>query len=99
MPSLVVRPRALTDLAEIWAYVAEGSPTRADTFADLLTAKFEAFARLPGMGRLRPELAEDLHSIAVGRYVIFYRAIYRCVEIVRVLHGSRDIEAIFEEQE
>jgi toxin ParE1/3/4 len=42
-------------------------------------------------------LAEDLRSLPVGRYVIFYLAISRRVEIVRVLHGSRDIETIFEE--
>ena len=98
MLNLVVRPRALTDLAEIWAYIAEDSPERADAFADLLTTKFEALARRPGMGRLRPELAEDIRSFTVGRYVIFYFAISRRVEIVRVLHGSRDIEAIFEEE-
>jgi len=26
MPALIVRPRALLDLAEIWAYIAEDSP-------------------------------------------------------------------------
>jgi len=99
MPNLVVRPRALTDLAEIWAYIAEDSPERADAFADLLITKFEALARRPGMGRLRPELAEDIRSFTVGRYVIFYWAISRQrVDVVRVLHGSRDIEAIFEEE-
>jgi toxin ParE1/3/4 len=98
MPNLVVRPRALTDLAEIWAYIAEDSPERADAFADLLTTKLEALARRPRMGRLRPELAEDIRSFTVGRYVIFYGAISRRVEVVRVLHGSRDIEAIFEEE-
>ena len=36
MHNLVVRPRALTDLAKIWAYIAEDSPERADAFADLL---------------------------------------------------------------
>jgi len=99
MPSLVVRPRALTDLAEIWAYIAEDSPERADAFADLLASKLEALARRPGMGRPRPELAADLRSFTVGRYVIFYLAISRGVEIVRVLHGSRDIEAIFEDEQ
>lgn len=99
MPSLVARPRALTDLAEIWAYIAEDSPERADAFADLLAAKFETLARRPGIGRPRPELAENLRSFTIGRYVIFYLPLFRGVEIVRVLHGSRDIDAIFEEQQ
>jgi toxin ParE1/3/4 len=36
-----------------------------------------------------------LRSFAVGRYVIFYLAIPGGVQIVRVLHGARDIEAAF----
>jgi len=87
MPSLVLRPRALADLAEIWAYIAEDSPEQADAFADLLATKFETLARRSGMGRPRPELATDLRSFTVGRYVIFYLPI------------SRDIEALFEERQ
>ena len=94
-----MRPRALTDLAEIWAYIAEDNPERADAFADLVATKFEVLARRPGIGRPRPELAADLRSFTVGRYVIFYLAISRGVEIVRVLHGSRDIEAILEDEQ
>jgi plasmid stabilization system protein ParE len=33
MPSVVIRPKALEDLAEIWAYIAEDSPRQADAFA------------------------------------------------------------------
>ena len=99
MPNLVVRPRALTDLAEIWAYIAEDSPERADAFADLLTAKLATLAQRPRMGRPRPELAPDLRSLTVGRYVIFYLPLLCGVEVVRVLHGSRDIESIFEQQQ
>jgi len=98
MPALVVRPRAALDLAEIWAYIADDSPARADAFADLLAAKFETLARRPGMGRRRPELAPDIRSFAVGRYVIFYLPLSRGIEVVRVLHGSRDIESLFGEE-
>jgi len=47
------------------------------------------------MGRLRDELADGLRSFPVGRYVIFYRPIPKGIEIVRVLHGARDLDAIF----
>jgi plasmid stabilization system protein ParE len=33
MPSVVTRPKALEDLAGIWAYIAEDSPRQADAFA------------------------------------------------------------------
>ena len=52
-------------------------------------------ARNPAAGRERPELVSDLRSFLVGRYILFYRPIDDGVEIVRVLHGARDIDSIF----
>ena len=99
MPAVVVRPRALADLEEIWAYIADDSPDQADAFADLVDSKFQALARRPGMGRRRPELAADLRSFTIGRCVIFYVAASRRVEIVRVLHGARDLDALIEQDD
>jgi plasmid stabilization system protein ParE len=39
MPVVVKRPRALDDLAEIWAYIADDSVVHADAFADLIDKK------------------------------------------------------------
>jgi toxin ParE1/3/4 len=99
MSTVVVRPHALADLAEIWAYIADDSPDRADAFVDLVDSKFQALSRRPGVGRRRPELAPDIRSLTVGRYVVFYLPLSRGIEIVRVLHGSRDIESIFENEQ
>jgi toxin ParE1/3/4 len=85
-------------LAEIWAYIADDSTEHADAFAALIDDKFHALARQPGMGRARPELDKSLRSFAVGRYVIFYLPLPKGVEIVRVLHGARDIEAFFSDE-
>jgi len=32
MPTIRIRPLVVDDLAEIWSYIAEESPNRADTF-------------------------------------------------------------------
>ena len=95
MPVIIKLPRAKSDLVEIWDYIADHSEARADAFVDMIDQKLLALASNPGMGRSRNELAERLRSFAVGRYVIFYRPIPEGVEIVRVLHGSRDIDALF----
>jgi toxin ParE1/3/4 len=100
MSTVVVRPRALDDLAEIWAYIAhqsaDGSPDQADAFVDLVDSKFQALSRRPRLRRRRPELSPDIRSLTVGRYVLFYLPLSHGIEVVRVLHGSRDIESIFE---
>ncbi len=95
MADIVIRPRALTDLAEIWSYIAADNVSAADAITDLIGDKVQALSRQPGMGRARPELAAELRSLAVGRYVIFYLPVSNGLDIVRVLHGARDIEAIF----
>ncbi len=99
MPGVVVRPRALVDLAEIWAFIAEDSVKHADRFAALIDSQFRTLARQPHMGRSRPELATELRSFPVGQHVIFYLPLPKGVEIVRVLHGARDIDSVVHDEE
>ena len=95
MSSIVKRPRALSDLLEIWEYIAEDSEPRADAFIDTINAKIQALAAGPGMGRERGELGDGIRSFPVGRYVIFFRSFQNGIEIVRVLHGARDLDSLF----
>jgi len=94
MPTVVIRPRAVLDLADIWSYIAEDSVDHADRFAALINRHFRTLARQPNMGRSRPELATNLRSLPLGHYILFYRPRPGGVEIIRVLHGARNVEAI-----
>ena len=47
------------------------------------------------MGRPRDELAPGLRSFAFGRYVVFIQPLADGIDVVRVLHSSRDIDATF----
>jgi toxin ParE1/3/4 len=96
MPAILRRPRAGEDLAEIWEYIAEDSEEQADAFLAAIDRKFQVLADRPGMGRARDELAEGLRSFPVGKYVVFYRPIPGGIEIIRVLHGARDMDAILD---
>ncbi|MEH2142399.1 type II toxin-antitoxin system RelE/ParE family toxin [Nostoc sp.] len=62
---------------------------------------FKSFVKVkfPKMGRLRDELAPFLRSFPVKNYLIFYCPIDEGIEIVRILHGSQDIETIFQDDE
>jgi len=93
---LRISPRAAADLIEIWSYIADDSMANADAFIDRLYETLQVLGRQPGSGRRREELAPRMQSFPYGRYVIFYRAMTDAIEIVRVLHGARDIEGIFE---
>jgi toxin ParE1/3/4 len=48
------------------------------------------------MGREQSRLLVNLRSFVVKEYFIFYQPLDDGVEILRVLHGSQDIESIFE---
>jgi toxin ParE1/3/4 len=47
------------------------------------------------MGRAREELAADLRSFPFGRYLIFYAPVDEGIDVVRVLHSARDVDAAF----
>jgi toxin ParE1/3/4 len=89
------RPRADQELDDIWAFIAEDNPTAASRFVRLIEERCRLLAENPLMGRSRTELAPNLRSFPVGDYIIFYVPIENGVEIVRVVSGSRDIEALF----
>ena len=91
-----ISPRASEDLTEIWSYIADDSLANADSFIDKLYETMQVLSRQPGSGRHREEIAPGIQSFPFGRYIIFYRAVTSGIEIVRVLHGARDIENIFE---
>jgi len=93
-----VAPQAESDLDEIWYFLATQTSNIdvADRVIDSITARFELLARQPYIGRRRDEdLRPGVRSFAVGDYVIGYRADGDNVLILRVLRGSRDIEALF----
>jgi toxin ParE1/3/4 len=95
MSRYVVTRQARADIKDICRYIARDSQRAAGKIRELLYDKFVLLAQHPPIGQSRPELADELRSFSAGRYVIFFRPIAGGVAIVRVLHGARDIEAIF----
>jgi toxin ParE1/3/4 len=99
-PAIVRRPRARRDIVAAALYIAEDSPEAARRFLAAVERTIAAAAAMPGMGAPRryrdPQLA-GLRMIAVRgfeRHLVFYRAIPRGIEVIRVLHARRDIDAI-----
>jgi toxin ParE1/3/4 len=88
------------NLIEIAVYIATESGNRdvAIGFTERLRAKCRRLASLPAtLGTARTELRTDMRSTPCQGYVIFFR--YRAddvLEIVNILHGSRDIDSYFD---
>jgi|SRR3954447_10244262 toxin ParE1/3/4 len=94
MPRLLKTPEARLDLIEIGAYIEADNPDAADRLLDLFEEKFRLLAEFPGMGRTRDELVPGLRSFPVGKYLIFYFPLADGIDVVRVVHGARNLRKI-----
>jgi toxin ParE1/3/4 len=83
------------DLRDIWLYIAKDNPEAADKLTPVLVSRFLVLASKRAMGRQRKELGSNLRSHVVGNYIIFYRCMNDEIEVVRVLHGARDLPPLF----
>lgn len=89
-------PRARIDLLEIHDFVAGDSIRAAARLVDRLEQTCQSLAKHPELGQRRDDLAPSLRCFAVGNYAIFYRKVETGIQIVRVVSGARDIEALFD---
>ena len=92
-------PPAQRDFESIWDYIAQDDPEAAAAFTLALRAKVETIADQPKIGRRCDDLLPGLRKFPARNYLIFYRIHSDHIEILRVLHGARDIESIFHPEE
>lgn len=95
MNRIVVTDDATSDLDDIWSYISNESRDSANRLIDSIIERFATLAQFPEMGRERGEISDGMRSFPAGRYFIFYRQIEDRIEILRVLHSARDIDALF----
>ncbi|MEI6043233.1 MAG: type II toxin-antitoxin system RelE/ParE family toxin [Chloroflexota bacterium] len=94
MAQVIIRPAAENDLDDISDYIAEQSDNeRAREVLREIYRKMQLHATQPNAGRRCDELKKGIRSFSVYRYVVFYRPLDDGIIVVRVLHGSRDLEA------
>lgn len=93
MAAKIIRSRqSISDLREIWSYIAKDSEFYADGWIRQLNEHIEYLAQHNGRCRPRPELFPNLRSSGLKEYVIFYNPLGDSgVEVIRILHSSRDI--------
>ena len=97
------RPQAIRDLADIAVFLAQesGSDDLAFRFLDAAEASFEQLTTTPEMGVARKYRDPELEGIRMWHiagfesYLIFYCPTESGVEIIRVIHGKRDIGDLF----
>ena len=89
---------AENDLTAIWKYAAAENLDAADRLIERFVEKFGMLAAHPFIGEARDELVRGLRDFPAGNYVIYYRTCETpgaAVEIIRVVHGARDVGPLF----
>jgi antitoxin ParD1/3/4/toxin ParE1/3/4 len=96
MSRFSLTPAATADLVEIVDFLREEeSPAAARRVLRKLRETMGRLAQIPGMGHLREDLADEpLKFWPVYSYLIIYRSETRPLQIVRVLHGARDVRRL-----
>jgi toxin ParE1/3/4 len=94
MARIVHSPAAEDDLLEIWVGLAANNVSAAERLMDDLDAATQILATQPLIGKARREFGPEIRSFPVRDYVIVYRPIMGGVELVRVVHGARDLERL-----
>lgn len=94
-------PQAVDDLFEIWSYIARDSAQAANRVEAAVHSACAFLAEGPFRGRTR----EDITRLplrfwtvqAFPNYIIVYDPQSNPLQIIRILHGSRDVLAILGE--
>jgi plasmid stabilization system protein ParE len=86
---IVLRPEAEADLLAAGDWYDKQRSGLADEFADAVDTMFGRIEAMPEM------YAVALHDVRRGKlrrfpYVVYYRALPDQIEVLAVLHGSRD---------
>lgn len=91
MARLLRTPQSQKDYEEIWDFIADDNPAAADAVLRRLDETALLLAKSPSLGRCRPEILPEARSFPVGNYVLFYFPMSDGIQLLRVLHGARDI--------
>jgi toxin ParE1/3/4 len=94
---LVVLPRADADVVEIFARIAADDVAAADRFKTTVHRECAILTQFPEFGRARRYRGRDVGDLrsfplsGFRNWLVFYRVRSDVIEIVRVLHGARDL--------
>jgi toxin ParE1/3/4 len=100
-PEVVLTPQAREDIKQIATYIKEDSPQSSLACRHTLENIYEVLLELPEIGTAHnfhnPEMKgrRMLPVRESTKYLIFYRSTPEGLEIVRVIHGARDLPSLF----
>jgi antitoxin ParD1/3/4 len=98
MSEFVLTPAAEGDLLKILEYLEGDNPSAILRVVDALDEAMQLLADNPQIGHVRTDLTDaDVRFWSVFKYLVIYRPDTKPLQIVRVLHGRRDVKRLLGE--
>ncbi len=101
---ILIRPKAQADMDDTAEYLSQENPESARRFLAAIEETIQQLLTIPGLGRVRKYLnpkLKDLRSWRIRgfeKWLVFYRPTDDRIEIVRILHGARDLTPLLSEE-
>ncbi len=99
---LVFLVTAVEDMTGIRSFIAEDNPEAARKVAARLKEIIKSLEKMPNLGKPgRVFGTRELITPHLGKttYLVVYRVKNKRIEILRVLHGARDIDSLLGEED
>jgi toxin ParE1/3/4 len=100
---IYIHENATLDIQEHFQYLAVNNRDSAFHFFDAARQTFAALARMPGMGQRYDSEDEDIVDLrkwavkGFNKYIIFYRYDDENIEILRIIHATRDLAPLLKD--
>lgn len=102
MKTVVFNPVAVDDLEEIVNYIAQGNGVAAEAVRRDILDTADSLGVQPGLG-IRPRFSAPrfagiryLPCEQYPNYLLFYRELGEEIEVLRIIHGARNLPALFD---
>ncbi len=95
------RPQAERDIEECFVFIAEDNLDIGVSFLVAVEDSLEQLVRFPLLGKGKDFQNKQFQNVRMWRvkgyesYLIFYIVSENTIEVIRMLHNSRDIENLF----
>ena len=99
MNRYIIAPSASRDLNEIIDYFASLNVEVGERLIAAFEKKCQNLINFPMMGRIYEDIRPDLRGVPLDGYIILYQITDNTLEILRVVHGSRNLKDLFESDE
>jgi toxin ParE1/3/4 len=95
LTQIVYSSAARADLAVIWGWIADKAGVAgADDFLDGIADRIDQLADHPLSGPRRTDIAETARMLVFDKYLVLYSADEVSIRIVRIVHGSMNLDAL-----